>query len=88
MVRPPDRPDIVGEILGPEGERCAHAVLAAIMGRMAAFSGKLVTWDQALASKLELAPGLENYTWKSKAPVLPDKQGRYPVAQPGITKAL
>jgi len=71
-----------------EAERCAHAVLAAIMGRMAAFSGKLVTWEQALASKLELAPGLDTYTWESKAPVLPDKEGRYPVAQPGLTKAL
>ena len=71
-----------------ETERCAHAVLASIMGRMAAFSGKVITWEQALASKLELAPGLKDITWESKPPVLPDKDGKYPVAMPGRTKAL
>ena len=71
-----------------EAERSAHACLAAIMGRMAAFSGKLVTWDQALASTLELAPGLDKLTWDGKAPVLPDEKGQYPVAKPGITKAF
>ncbi|MBL7224217.1 MAG: Gfo/Idh/MocA family oxidoreductase [Candidatus Brocadiae bacterium] len=71
-----------------ETERCAHACLASILGRMAAFSGKLVTWDQALASTVELAPGLDSLTWDGPAPVQPDKDGRYPVAQPGVTKAF
>ncbi|MGE5607616.1 MAG: Gfo/Idh/MocA family protein, partial [Bacillota bacterium] len=71
-----------------EAERCAKAAMVGIMGRMALESGQTVTWDQAMASNLELAPGLENFTWNSNPPVLPDPQGKYPVAMPGQTKAL
>jgi len=45
---------------------------------MAAESGALITWEQALASNLELAPGIENFTFESEAPVKPDAQGRTP----------
>lgn len=71
-----------------ETERCAKACMVAIMGRMAAHSGQLVTWEQALNSKLEQAPGLEQFTWESNPPVMPDAQGRYPYAIPGQTKEL
>ncbi len=71
-----------------ETERSAYAALVGILGRMAAESGQMITWDQALASNLELAPGLDNYTMDSQPPVLPDEQGRYPIAMPGITKVL
>jgi myo-inositol 2-dehydrogenase / D-chiro-inositol 1-dehydrogenase len=71
-----------------EAERCAKAALVAIMGRMACESGQLLTWDEALNSNLELAPGLENLTLDSKAPVEPGPDGRYPLAVPGQTKAV
>ncbi len=71
-----------------ETERSAYAALAGILGRMAAESGKEVTWEQALASDLVLAPGLESLTMDSEPPVMPDKDGNYPVAMPGRTKAL
>jgi predicted dehydrogenase len=71
-----------------EAQRCAMAAMAAIMGRMAAYSGQRVAWEQALSSNLELAPGLESYTWDSTPPVLPDKQGRYPIPIPGTVKAF
>ena len=71
-----------------ETERCAMAAMTGILGRMAVESGKLVTWDQAMASNLELAPGLDNYTMESKPPVMPDAKGNYPVAKPGFTKAF
>jgi predicted dehydrogenase len=71
-----------------ETERCAKAAMAGILGRMAAESGKMVTWDEAVASNLELAPGLDQFTMNSTPPVIPDAQGRYPVAMPGTTKAL
>ncbi len=71
-----------------EAERCAKAAMAGILGRMAAESGKQVTWDEALASNLELAPGLDRYTMESQPPVMPDAQGRYPIAMPGTTKVL
>ena len=71
-----------------EAERSAYANMVGILGRMAAESGQFVTWEEALASNLELAPGLDAYTMDSQPPVLPDAQGRYPIAMPGITKAL
>ena len=55
---------------------------------MAAESGQEITWEQALASDLVLAPGMENFTMDSAPPVVPDAQGRYPVAMPGRTKVL
>jgi len=71
-----------------ETERCAKSCLTAIMGRMACESGKLVTWDEAFESKLELAPGLDRYTWDSNPAAMPDASGKYPVAMPGQTQAF
>ena len=34
-----------------DGERAAHSTLMAIMGRVAAYTGKKVTWKEMLASK-------------------------------------
>jgi myo-inositol 2-dehydrogenase / D-chiro-inositol 1-dehydrogenase len=70
-----------------EVERSAKSCFTAIMGRMACESGRLITWDEAFASNLQLAPDLENLTAGSNAPVEPDASGRYPVAMPGLTKA-
>ena len=39
-----------------EAETIAHSTLTAIMGRMSAYTGKLVTWDQAMSSKLDIVP--------------------------------
>jgi hypothetical protein len=71
-----------------EAERCAKSCFTAIMGRMACESGQMITWDEALASNLELAPGLDQLTTDEKAPVMPDPSGRYVVATPGQTKVL
>jgi myo-inositol 2-dehydrogenase / D-chiro-inositol 1-dehydrogenase len=71
-----------------ETERCACAAMVGILGRMAAESGDLITWEQAMASNVELAPGLDNYTMDSQPPVKPDADGRYPIAMPGITKVF
>lgn len=39
-----------------ELQQVANSTLVAIMGRMSAFTGKAVTWDQALHSKLDTFP--------------------------------
>lgn len=71
-----------------ETERSAYAAMTGILGRMAAESGQMITWEQAMASDLVLAPGLENFTMESDPPVMPDENGQYPVAMPGRTKVL
>ena len=62
--------------------------MTAILGRMATESGQMITWNEAMASNVELAPGLDNYSLNSNPPVMPDQNGRYPVALPGTTKVL
>ncbi len=71
-----------------ETERCAKSCFTAIMGRMACESGRVVTWEEALASNVELAPGLEQLTWEGVPPVVGDSEGHYPVAVPGETEAF
>jgi predicted dehydrogenase len=71
-----------------EAKRSAYAAMTGILGRMAAESGKMITWEEAMASDLELAPGLDHYTMESDPPVMPDAKGGYPVAMPGQTKVL
>lgn len=71
-----------------ESERCAYAALTGILGRMACESGKEITWEQALNSNAELAPGIDKWTMDSDPPVKPDANGRYPIAMPGFTSVL
>jgi predicted dehydrogenase len=59
-----------------DGLYAARSSLLAIMGRMAAYTGQVVTWDMALNSKESLAPA--KYAW-GDAP-------QRPVAKPGLTK--
>ena len=53
------------------------------MGRMATYSGKEITWEQALNSNLQLMP--ENIDWNSNPPTMPDANGLYSIPTPGIT---
>lgn len=68
-----------------EAECGAISTMTAIMGRMATYSGKVVTWEDAINSKLSLAP--ERYAFDATPPVLPGKDGIYACAIPGVTKA-
>jgi predicted dehydrogenase len=69
-----------------ETQRCAYAAMTGILGRMAAESGQDVSWEEAMNSNLELAPGLDQITMDSPAPIQADAAGQYPVALPGISK--
>ncbi len=67
-----------------ETKRGVEASLVTAMGRMAAHTGQEVTWDDILNCEHEFAPGLDQLTENSPAPLQADAQGRYPVPQPGI----
>jgi hypothetical protein len=54
------------------------------MGRMAAHTGRTVTYDEMLNCEHEFAPGLDTLTAESPAPLQPDVNGRYPIPQPGL----
>lgn len=60
-----------------------EATMTAIMGRMATYSGQVITWDAAMAIDHSLVPELHSFT--DTAPVLPDNNGNYPIPIPGVT---
>lgn len=66
-----------------EARRAAFANLASIMGRAAIHSGKIITWDQMLASDFKFCSNVEDFTYDSPAPVQADAEGRYPAPTPG-----
>jgi hypothetical protein len=62
-----------------DGKRMATSTLLALMGRMAAYTGREVTWDQALNSQEKLIP--DHLDWNGSLAVSP-------LAQPGVTKLV
>ncbi|MGA2030618.1 MAG: Gfo/Idh/MocA family oxidoreductase [Thermoguttaceae bacterium] len=68
-----------------EAARGAQASLVTAMGRMAAHTGQIVTYEQMLKLDHEFAPGVDKLTLDSPAPLLAGADGKYPVPQPGIT---
>ncbi|MBT6767571.1 MAG: gfo/Idh/MocA family oxidoreductase, partial [Opitutales bacterium] len=62
-----------------EGKRIAQSTMTAILGRMAAYTGRNISWDWAMnASKLDLTP--KDWSWHDY-PLAP-------VAVPGKTKLI
>ena len=59
-----------------DGEWMARSTLMAIMGRMATYTGQVITWEMALNSKEDLSPPKYEFG-PLKVP---------PVARPGIKK--
>jgi len=61
-----------------DGPRMVNSTMMAIMGRMAAYTGQVVTWEKAINSQEKLMP--EKLEW-GPMPVAP-------VAKPGVTKLI
>lgn len=59
-----------------EGRRIAESSLTAIMGRMSAYSGKTITWEEAMQADLDLSP--KDYAFGELATPT--------IARPGTTK--
>ena len=57
-------------------EQAGYSTLLALMGRMAAYTGEFITWEQALNSQESLVPS--SFSW-GEAP-------QRPVPRPGLTK--
>ena len=62
-----------------DGEWMANNTMLAILGRMVAYTGQTLTWEQAINSNEELGPKINDYTWDLNWP-------GPPVARPGITQ--
>jgi predicted dehydrogenase len=62
-----------------DGQWMAQSTLMGIMGRMAAYTGQEISWEQAMNSQEKLVP--ENLDWKMKLDCPP-------MAMPGATKFI
>jgi hypothetical protein len=81
--------DLMASIRGSGPYRCegdygAESSMTSVLGRMATYSGQMVTWDEAIQSQQHVAP--KTYALDSPPPVLADAAGNYSAAIPGVTK--
>ena len=67
-----------------EVERGAKASLVTSMGRMAAHTGQIITYDDMLNCEHEFAPTVDKLVLDGPAPLKADANGRYPIPMPGI----
>lgn len=68
-----------------EVKRGVEASLVTSMGRMAAHTGQVITFDQMLNCDHRFAPDLDKLVdMHSKAPLTVDANGRYPIPEPGL----
>jgi myo-inositol 2-dehydrogenase / D-chiro-inositol 1-dehydrogenase len=68
------------------GSYMATSSMLAIIGQMTCCTGQQLAWEQAMQSKHDFC--LPQYAWNIDPPVMPDKNGQYPTATPGVTKFL
>lgn len=67
-----------------EVKRGVEASMVCSMGRMAAHTGQVVTFDQMLNCEHEFAPNVDKLTLDGPSPLMPGPNGKYPVPQPGL----
>jgi predicted dehydrogenase len=64
-------------------ENGAKSTMTAILGRLATYSGNVVEFDKALNSGLSIMP--TQFDFNALPPIVPNADGLYPVAVPGVT---
>ncbi len=64
-----------------DGEMAANSTLMAILARDVAYSGRTITWEEAMNSTVSLGPDNEEYSWDLQY----DGPG---IAIPGVTKMV
>ena len=68
------------------GTYMAGSTMLGILGQIVCYTGKEVTWDEAIQADYRWEPVDCDFT--TDPPVKPDENGIYPVAMPGVTKLL
>jgi len=69
-----------------EVERGVKASVVTAMGRMAAHTGQVITYDEMLNCPHDMSPESDKLTLSSNSPIMPNDDGSYPIPQPGILK--
>jgi predicted dehydrogenase len=68
-------------------KQLAVSTMATVLGQMAVYTGRLITWDEAMKSKFAYPPQGE-VRLDMEPPVQRGADGIYPVAVPGTTKLV
>ena len=71
-----------------EGEYGAYSSMTSILGRMATYSGREVSWAEALNSNLGISPVEKFTSINDPPPIVPNAELIYPIPTPGVTKVL
>ena len=66
------------------GDYMVNSTMLGLLGRMVCYTGKRITWQEALDSQEVLGPAEVN--WDTKPPVGPGEDGTYPCPIPGFTE--
>ena len=69
-----------------EVKRGVEASLVTAMGRMAAHTGRKITFEEILNCDHEFAPDVDKLTMDSPAPLVATSEGKYPIPTPGLSK--
>lgn len=77
---------VKGEYKFADAENAAKSTMSSILGRYATYSGKSITWDEAINSNVSLMP--ERLAWDAEPKVVPNEEGYYAFAVPGKTKVV
>ena len=68
-----------------EARRAGEADVVALMGRAAVHTGKVLTWEQMLASDFRFVDDIDAMTFDTPAPIRAGTDGVYAAPLPGIT---
>lgn len=68
------------------GDTMIDSTHIAILGQIACYTGKPVTWEQATSADFEFEPKLADVRLDMEPPIEPDANGNYPLPIPGFTK--
>jgi predicted dehydrogenase len=68
------------------GSYMANSTLAAVLGQLACYSGRQLTWDAVANMEFQLGPPPEESNFDTPPPKKPDAAGEYPLPKPGLTK--
>ena len=69
-----------------DAENAAKSTMTSILGRYASYSGDIIKWDDAINSNINLFP--DKLAWDALPKVLPNFDGTYPYAIPGVSKVI
>ncbi len=74
-----------GKVLN-NSEYMVKSTQVAILGQVACYTGKEVTWDQLVKSDFSFGP--RDGSFETEPPIKPGPDGNYPIAVPGQTKLV